>query len=51
LVLADGNQALAAEPGFHGDPPQGGGAGMISVHQFSDHCSELLEPQPKILLI
>jgi len=25
LFLSDGDQALAAEPGFHGDPPQGGG--------------------------
>lgn len=41
------DQVLAAEPGFHRDPPQGGGSGMISVHLFSDHCSELVEQQPE----
>ena len=41
------DQALAAEPGFHRDAPQGGEAGVISIHRLSDHRSEPLEQQPK----
>ena len=41
------DQVLAAEPRFHGDPPQSGGAGMIFVHGISDDCSELVEQQPE----
>ena len=43
----NGDQALAAEPGFHSDAPQGGEAGMIFVHRHFDHRSELVEQQPK----
>jgi len=47
LVLADGDQSLAAEPGFHGDPPQRGGSGLTAVRRFSDHLPKLGEQQPK----
>ena len=46
-VLADYNQALAAEPGFHGDPLLRGEAGMISVRRFADHPSEMAMHQIK----
>lgn len=41
------DQALAAEPGFHSDPPQSGGLVVMAVHRLSDNCSELAEQQPK----
>jgi hypothetical protein len=47
FVLADEDQALAAEPGFHSDPPDGGGAGLMSIRRFSDHRSEPLVRQSK----
>ena len=47
LVLADDDQVLAAEPGYHCDPPKGGGTGAMSIRRFSDHGGELLEQQPK----
>jgi hypothetical protein len=47
--MADGDQALAAEPGFHGDPPPGGGSGVITVHRLFDHRPELTEQQSKNL--
>ena len=34
-------------PGFHSDPPQGGGFGLMSIGRFFDHCSELVEQQTK----
>ena len=34
LVLADSDQSLAAEPGFHSDPPRGGGFGVLAVHHL-----------------
>ena len=43
--MADVDQALAAEPGFHDDPAQGGGSVVITVCRLSDHCSELTEQQ------
>ena len=48
LVLADGNQSLAAKPGFHGDPPQRAGFGMTAVRRSSDHPPKPCRPQPKI---
>jgi hypothetical protein len=47
LFLADGDQALAAEPGFHGNPPQGGGGAAIAGRRRSDHYSEAVEQQPE----
>ena len=47
MVMANGDQALAAEPGFHDDAPQSGGSGMMSIHRLLDHRSELLEQQSK----
>jgi hypothetical protein len=40
LVLADGDQILAAEPGFHRDPPRGGGLEVRAVRRIPDHRSE-----------
>jgi hypothetical protein len=48
LVLADGNQSLAAKPGFHGDPPQRGGFGMRAVRRFPDHPPKSCGQQPEI---
>ena len=45
--MTDGDQVLAAEPGFHGDPPEGGGWAAIAGRQLSGHYSELLELQPE----
>jgi len=45
--LTDSNQSLAAEPGFHRDPPRSGGFGVMAIRRVSDHRSELLEQQPK----
>jgi len=45
--MANGDQALAAEPGFHDDAPQGDGSGMRSIHRPLDPRSELLEQQSK----
>jgi len=47
LVLADDDQGLAAEPGFHRDAPQGGGTEVRSIRRLSEHRSEPLEPQPE----
>jgi hypothetical protein len=47
LVLADGNQILAAEPGFHSDPPQRGGSVLRAIRRLPDHRSELAEQQPE----
>jgi len=47
LVLTDSNQALAAEPGFHSDPPRGGGFAVMAIRRVSDHRPELLEQQPE----
>ena len=43
----DGNQTLAAEPGFHSDPPRGGGFELTAVRRFPDYRSELSEQQPE----
>jgi len=45
--LTDVNQTLAAEPGYHSDPPRRGGFEVTAVRRVSDHRSELLEQQPK----
>jgi hypothetical protein len=45
LVLANGDQALAAEPGFHGQPPQGGGTVMMFLRHAYDHLPKILEQQ------
>jgi hypothetical protein len=47
LVLADGDQSLAAEPGFHRDPPGTGGAEEMSMGRFSEHRSEVAGQQPE----
>jgi len=47
MVLANGDQALAAEPGFHGDPPQGGGRAVIVFRHASDYLPKLVEQQPE----
>jgi len=45
--LTDSNQSLAAELGFHRDPPRSGGFGVMAIRRVSDHRSELLEQQPE----
>ncbi|MGA3265251.1 MAG: hypothetical protein ABSE16_00325 [Verrucomicrobiota bacterium] len=47
LVLADDDQALAAEPGFHHDPPQGGRTEAISLRRCFEHRSEPRQEQPE----
>ena len=47
MVLRDGNQALAAEPGFHGDPPKVAGLVVMAVRRFFEYRSEPLEQQPE----
>jgi len=47
LVLTDGDQSLAAEPGFHSDPPCRGGFEVTAMRRVSDHRSELAEQQPE----
>jgi hypothetical protein len=47
LVLANGDQALAAEPGFHGDPPQGRGRVVIIIRHAPDYPAKLAEQQPE----
>ena len=47
LVLADEDQALAAKPRFHREPPQGGGTGVMSIRRDSDHLPKVLEQQLK----
>jgi len=43
--LADGNQSLAAEPGFHSNPPRRGGFEVSAIRRFPDYRSELAEQQ------
>jgi hypothetical protein len=50
LVLADANQALAAESEFQSDPPQRGGAGMMFLRLLFNHHSELMDQQLKNLV-
>ena len=38
---------LAAEPGLHGDPPQGGGSVVMAVRRVSGRYSEVMEQQPE----
>jgi hypothetical protein len=45
--MSDGDQALAAEPSFHGNPPQGGGSVVITERRLSGNYSELVEQQPE----
>jgi hypothetical protein len=45
LVVPDGDQALAAEPGFDGHSPQGGDPAVIFFQHASDHPPEVLEQQ------
>lgn len=47
LVLANGDQALAAEPGFHGDTPSRGVSVGIAIGHGSDHLPEVTEQQPE----
>jgi hypothetical protein len=46
LVLADEDQALAAEPGFHRGPPKGGGTEVKSIRRVFEYNAELAEQQP-----
>ena len=45
--MADGDAALAAEPGFHGEPPQGSDVLVASVRHRSDSTSKITERQSK----
>jgi hypothetical protein len=45
LVLENEDQSLAAEPGFHGESPEGGGAEVNPVRHTSDSLPEVLEQQ------
>jgi len=45
--LTDSNRALAAEPGFHSDPPRRGGFELKAGRRFLDYRSELCEQQPE----
>jgi len=45
--LADDDQALAAEPAFHRDPPQGGGTEAIFLRRCFEHRSEPRLEQPE----
>jgi len=47
LVATNGDQALAAEPGFHRDAPQGGGAAVSFLRHLSDAAPKFLEQQPE----
>jgi len=47
LVLANDNQALAAEPGSRRKPPDHGGTGLGSIRRFFDHRSEPSGEQSK----
>jgi hypothetical protein len=47
LVLADDDQALAAEPSFHSNPPKRGRSGVTAIRRFSNHRPELPEQQPE----
>jgi hypothetical protein len=45
--MMDGNQTLAAEPGFHSDPPRRGGFEVSAIHRISDYRPKPLEQQPE----
>ncbi|MCL4789755.1 MAG: hypothetical protein KJ070_23755, partial [Verrucomicrobia bacterium] len=45
--MANGDQALAAEPGFHGHPPRSGGWEVTALRRLFGHYSELVEQQPE----
>ncbi|MEI6077257.1 MAG: hypothetical protein WCS94_16880 [Verrucomicrobiota bacterium] len=47
MVLADGDQVLAAETGFHSDPPRRGGFEVSIVRRIPDHRSEPGAQQPE----
>jgi len=47
LVLLNGDQTLAAEPGFHSAWPQGGEAVVIILRPAFDHPSKRFEQQPE----
>lgn len=47
MILTNGDQALAAEPEFHGDPPRGGGKVVISIRHASGYLPKVLEQQPE----
>jgi hypothetical protein len=47
LVLPDGDQSLAAEPGFHGHPPQRGDSAVIILRPASDYPPKIFEQQPE----
>jgi hypothetical protein len=47
LVLLNGDQSLAAEPGFHGHSPERGDSAVIILRHASDHPPKLFEQQPE----
>jgi len=47
LFLPHGDQALAAEPDFHGDAPHCGQSSVIFLRPASDHSPKLSEHQPE----
>lgn len=47
LVLANEVQSPAAKPGFHSDPPNGGGTGLEPNRRFFNHGCGALDEQPK----
>jgi len=47
VVEADGDQALAAEPGFDGEPPAGGQCAMIARPHVPDGAAKFGEQQPE----
>ena len=45
--MTDGDQLLAAEPGLHGKPPQGGGSVVTTIRRVPGRYSEVVEQQPE----
>jgi len=48
LVWLNGDPSLAAEPGFHGRPPQRGDTAAIFLWHASDHLPKILKRQASI---
>jgi len=47
LVLANDDQPLAAEPGFHSYSPQRGGTVVMFLRHASDYLPKVVEQQPE----
>jgi hypothetical protein len=45
LLLANNDQPLAAEPGFHSYAPQSGGTIVMFLRHTSDYLPEVVEQQ------